>query len=103
MDSVRQEKIRRALVKLEIALGVSESRGSGCNFQQAFGILKDLQREIDTNDSVALLNISGKIIDRLERAGIERISQVRSMSDAELLALPGFGSRFVHELRAALV
>ena len=43
--------------------------------------------------------IDGKIAEKLAAAGINRVGQVRKMTNAELKALPGIGARAVEIIR----
>lgn len=46
--------------------------------------------------------IDGKIAEKLAAAGIDRVGQVRKMTNAELKALPGIGARAVEIIRAEI-
>ena len=46
--------------------------------------------------------IDSKVADKLAAAGIDRVGQVRKMTNAELKALPGIGARAVEIIRAEI-
>ena len=46
--------------------------------------------------------IDGKIAEKLAAAGIDRVGQVRKMTNAELKALRGIGARAVEIIRAEI-
>lgn len=46
--------------------------------------------------------VDGKIADKLSAAGVDRVGQVRKMTDAELKALPGIGPKAVEAIRTAV-
>lgn len=53
--------------------------------------------------AVKLTNVlDGKLAEKLASAGVERVGQVRKLSDKELKALPGIGPKAVADIRAEI-
>ncbi len=46
--------------------------------------------------------IDSKIAAKLSAAGVDRVGQVRKLSDKELTALPGIGAKAVEAIRAEI-
>ena len=46
--------------------------------------------------------IDSKIAAKLSAAGVERVGQVRKLSDKELTALPGIGAKAVEAIRVEI-
>ena len=101
MDDISREKIRRAMVKLGIALDASQMV---VQIDRARAVLDELERELgQASDSVSLLSISSQTVDYLEKAGVETVEQLRGLSDLDLLSIEKMGPGRVHEVRSALV
>jgi hypothetical protein len=101
VDDIAREKIRRAMVKLGIAL---DPRQQTVDINRARRVLDDLQKELgQASDSVSLLAISSQTVDYLEKAGVETVEQLRALSDIDLLSIDRMGPGRVHEVRSALI
>jgi DNA-directed RNA polymerase alpha subunit len=101
VDDIAREKIRRAMVKLGIAL---DARQQAVDINRARRVLDDLQKELgQASDSVSLLSLSSQTVDYLEKAGVETVEQLRALSDVDLLSIDRMGPGRVHEVRSALV
>ena len=101
MDEIGREKVRRAMIKLGIAL---DPRQQAVDINRARKVLDDLERELgQASDSVSLLSISCQTVDYLEKAGVETVEQLRALSDIDLLSIDRMGPGRVHEVRSALV
>lgn len=46
--------------------------------------------------------IDPKVAGKLAEAGVDRVGQVRKMTDAELKALPGIGPKAIQAIRATI-
>lgn len=46
--------------------------------------------------------IDPKVAGKLAEAGVDRVGQVRKMTDAELKALPGIGPKAIQAIRASI-
>ena len=101
MDEIGREKVRRAMIKLGIAL---DTRQQTVDINRARRVLDDLQKELgQASDSVSLLAISSQTVDYLEKAGVETVEQLRALSDIDLLSIDRMGPGRVHEVRSALI
>jgi DNA-directed RNA polymerase alpha subunit len=101
VDEIGREKVRRAMIKLGIAL---DPRQQAVDINRARKVLDDLERELgQASDSVSLLSISCQTVDYLEKAGVETVEQLRALSDIDLLSIDRMGPGRVHEVRSALV
>jgi hypothetical protein len=101
VDEIGREKVRRAMVKLGIAL---DPRQQAVDVNRARRVLDELERELgQASDSVSLLSLSSQTVDYLEKAGVETVEQLRGLSDLDLLAIDRMGPGRVHEVRSALV
>ena len=100
VDEIGREKVRRAMIKLGIALDARQT----VDINRARKVLDDLERELgQASDSVSLLSISCQTVDYLEKAGVETVEQLRGLSDLDLLSIDRMGPGRVHEVRSALV
>ena len=101
MDAITQEKVRRAMVELGIDLGHEGHRP--VNINRARATLDRLERDLGLKaDSVSMLLIETRTATVLEDAGIETVTQLRALSDLDLMAIPLLSTVRLHEVRSAL-
>lgn len=57
---------------------------------------------VSFDDPVSMLPLSSRVINMLEREGIQKISQLANLTPAELLAFRQFGETCLEEVRSAV-